>query len=236
MIPSKWNKESYNNFVDYLISQKDDKYKEFQSKLCPSCKYEILGIKIPVLRKIAKEISKTDFQEFLKFSNDVYYEEVMLQGLVISHIKDEKIFYNYFKKYIIKIDNWAICDTFCNSIKIVSKYEEKYFEEAKKLSISSEEFASRVGLIMILNYFIKEENIESIFDILNQIKSDKYYINMAEAWLICEIYTKYPDKTLNFLTHNTLNKCTLNKSISKLHDSYRVPQKEKLFLNTLRRK
>jgi 3-methyladenine DNA glycosylase AlkD len=195
----------------------------------------MLGIRLPILRKIARDISKTNIEEFLKLSNDTYYEEVMLQGLVISHIEDEQVFYNYFKKYINKIDNWAICDSFCNSIKIVKKYEDKYFKEAVKLSLSEKEFISRVGLIILLNHFIKEENLEKIFDTLNKIKTDKYYVNMAEAWLVCEIYTKYPKQTLKFIKNNNLNKFTQNKSISKIHDSYRVSVKEKEYLKTLKK-
>jgi 3-methyladenine DNA glycosylase AlkD len=236
MIPNNWNSKSYKEFVDYLISIKDEKYKEFHSGLCLNCKYEILGIRLPILRKIAKDISKTNIEEFLKISNDKYYEEVMIQGLVISQIKDEKLFYHYFKNHINKIDNWALCDTFCNSIKIVKDYEDKYFKEALELSLSPEEFISRVGLIIILEFFIKEENLEKIFDTLNKIQTNKYYINMAEAWLVCEIYTKYPKQTLKFIKNNNLNKFTHNKSISKIHDSYRVSAKEKEYLNTLKRK
>lgn len=236
MIPNNWNKESYKEFVDYLISIKDEKYKEFHSSLCLNCKYEILGIRLPILRKIAKDISKTNIKEFLDVSKDNYYEEVMIQGLVISNIKDETLFNKYFKQHIKKIDNWALCDTFCNSIKIVEKYEDKYFKEAINLSLSKEEFISRVGIIMILSHFIKEENLNIIFDILNKIETDKYYINMAEAWLICELYTKYPNQTLRFIKNNNLNKFTHNKSISKIHDSYRVKKEDKEFLNTLKKK
>ncbi|MBQ2431272.1 MAG: hypothetical protein II500_04690, partial [Campylobacter sp.] len=88
----------------------------------------------------------------------------MIQGLVISHIKDEKVFYKYFKKHINKIDNWALCDNFCSAIKIVEKYEDKYFKEVVDMSLS-------------------DKNLDTIFEALNKIKSDLFYINMAEAWL-----------------------------------------------------
>ena len=160
----------------------------------------------------------------------------MIQGLVISHIKNENQFNKDFKEYIKKIDNWALCDTFCSAIKIVEKYEDKYFKEAVKMSLNKEEFISRVGLIMILDHFINENNLGVIFDTLNKIESDKFYINMAEAWLICEMYIKYPKETTVFLQKNNLNKFTHNKAISKIHDSYRVSKEEKEYLNALRRK
>lgn len=236
MIPENWNKENYKKFVEFLESIKDEEYKEFHSSLVLNSKYEMIGIRLPIMRKIAKEISKTDIEEFLKYSQNKYYEEVMIQGLVISNVKDEEIFYKYFKSHINKIDNWALCDTFCNSIKIVKKYEEKYFNLAIDMCLNEEEFIARTGIVMILSHFVNEKNLQEIFTTLNKIKSDKFYINMAQAWLICDLYIKYPKETLKFIRNNNLNKFTHNKAISKIHDSYRVSKEDKEYLNELRRK
>ena len=232
----KWNKENYKKFVKYLVSEQDIKYKKFHSSLVLNSKYEIIGIRVPVMRNIAREIAaRGDIEEFLKYAQDKYYEEVMIQGFVISHIKDEKKFYKYFKKYINKIDNWALCDSFCNSIKIVRKHSEKYFEEAVKCALDKKEFISRVGLVLILDYFIFLFNLEKIFKVMNEIQSDKFYINMAESWLICEIYIKFPKETEEILKKNNLNKFTQNKAISKIHDSYRIGKDEKELLNKYRK-
>lgn len=234
-LPTIWNKETYQEYINYLISIKEDKYKEFHSKLCFT-KYEILGIRLPIIRKIAKQISKTNYEDFLKLTKSKYYEEVLIEGLVISTIKDESIFDKYFNKYITKIDNWGICDSFCNSLNIVTKNPIKYFNICKELSLSNEEFISRVGLIIILNYFIKQEYLKDIFNILDSITSDKYYINMAQAWLICELYIYYPQETEKYLKNNKLNNFTHNKSISKIRESYRISKEKKDYLNTLKRK
>lgn len=230
-----WNKEKYKQFVEYLISIQDLKYKEFHSSLVLNSKYEMIGIRVPIMRDIAKKIAKGNIEEFLEYAQDRYYEEVMIQGLVISRIKDEKQFYKYFKEYINKIDNWALCDSFCSSIKIVRKYEEKYFNKANKMALNKEEFISRVGIVMILNHFISQKNLDAIFDTLNKIQSDKFYINMAEAWLVCEMYIKFRKETTKFIKKNNLNKFTQNKAISKIHDSYRVSKEEKELLNKYRK-
>lgn len=236
MIPKVWNEKSYKDFVEYLISIKDEKYKEFHSSLVLNSKYEMIGIRTPNMKSIAKEIAKnTDIEKFLECAQDKYYEEVMIQGLAISHIEDEKLFYKYFKKQINKIDNWALCDTFCSAIKIVEKNEDKYFKEAVKLSLNSKEFISRIGLVMILDHFINEENLNTIYETLNRIDSDKFYINMAEAWLVCELYIKHPNETKEFIKMNNLNKFTQNKAISKIHDSYRVSKEEKIQLSKYRK-
>lgn len=243
MVLKEWKKENYKEFIEYLKSLKDEEYKKFHSSLVLNSKYEMIGIRLPIMRKIAKEISKINMEGFLKYiSGDTkkmynkYYEEIMIQGLVIASIKDEKIFYKYFKNHIIKIDNWALCDTFCNSIKIVEKYEEKYFPLAIDMCLNEKEFISRTGLVIILSHFVNEKNLNKIFETLNKIESDKFYINMAEAWLICDLYIKHPKETLEFIKHNNLNKFTHNKAISKIHDSYRVSNEDKEYLNGFRRK
>ena len=230
-----WNKEEYKKFISYLKSLQDIKYKEFHSSLVLNSKYEMIGIRVPILREIAKEISKGNIEQFLKYSQTKYYEEVMIQGLVIAHIKDEQVFYEYFKKHVNKIDNWALCDSFCSSIKIVKKYEDKYFKEAMELALLDDEYLARVGLVLILDHFICLKNLDNIFKILNKIQSNKFYINMAEAWLVCEMYIKFPKKTEMFLKNNYLNKFTQNKAISKIKDSYRVSVEEKELLNDFRK-
>ena len=230
-----WNETNYKEFIKYLINLQDIRYKEFHSSLVLNSKYEMIGIRVPVMRDIAKKIANNNIEGFLAFSQDRYYEEIMIQGLVISYIKDEKLFYKYFKNYIVKIDNWALCDSFCNSIKIVQKNEEKYFKTALNLALNKAEFLSRVGLVMILNYFISKDNLNDIFNTLNKIQSDKFYTNMAEAWLLCEMYIKHPKETEAFFKKNNLNKFTQNKAISKIHDSYRVSKEKKELLNTYRK-
>lgn len=236
MLIKKWNKKEYETYIKYLKSLSDSKYREFHKNLTET-KYEIIGIRVPMMRHLAKEKLKTDYLTFLKYCKDKYYEEVFIEGQVIAGIKDENIFLEHFYKFLLKIDNWAICDSFCNSLKRMKKDPDKYFPIVKELALKDQEvFTSRVGLICILNHFIDEKYLKEIFTILDTIKSDEYYLNMAEAWLVCELYTKYPKETTKYLKKNKLNKFTHNKAISKIHDSYRVSKEEKEYLNTLKRK
>ena len=235
MIPNKWNKTTYKEFIKYLDSIKDEKYREFHKNLVNNSQYEILGIRVPVLKNIAKDIAKTNIEEYLSINKGNYYEEVLIEGLVISKIKDEGTFYKYFNKFIDKIDNWAICDSFSSSIKIVEKYPDKYFNICIDLINTNIEFKTRLGLIIILNHFINDENIDKILDIINNINSDKYYINMAIAWLVAELYIKQKDKTIEFIKNNNLDKFTQNKAISKINDSYRVTKEEKEYLKQFKK-
>lgn len=236
MVPKEWNEKTYKQYVEYLKSIADEEYKNFHSSLVQNSKYKMIGIRVPIMKNIAKEIAKnTNIEDFLKHAKDNSYEEVMIQGLVISHIKDEPTFNKYFKIHINKIDNWALCDTFCSAIKIVEKYEDKYFKEAVKMALNNEEFISRIGLVMILGHFVNEKNLDTIFNTLNKIKSEQFYVNMAEAWLVCETYTRFPKQGKQFIENNKLSKFTHNKAISKIHDSYRVTREEKEYLNSLKK-
>ena len=235
MLIKKWNKTEYQTYIKYLKSLSEPKYRDFHKNLTTT-KYEILGIRVPMLRHLAKEKLKTDYLEFLKYCGNKYYEEVFIEGQIITGIKDENIFLEYFYKYLDKIDNWAICDSFCNSLKRFKKNPDKYFPICKELALQDDKvFVSRVGLICILNHFIDKSYLKEIFNILDTIKSDEYYLNMAESWLVCELYTKYPQETTKYLKKNKLNKFTQNKAISKIHDSYRVTKEEKEYLNTLKK-
>ncbi len=234
MFPNVWTQNDYDDYLKYLETLYDEKNKIFFTKTCTT-KYEVLGIKLPILRKIAVSISKTDIRSFLSFTEYKYYEEVMIKGFVIARIKDEKEFLTYFNSYINYIDCWGLCDSFCNSLKIVRTNSQKFFKVATKLALQKKEYHSRVGLCIILFHFVEEPYFTRIYDILNQITSDKYYINMAESWLICELYIKNKEQTLDFLKSNNLNKFTHNKAISKIKDSYRVTKTEKNYLNTLKK-
>lgn len=221
-----WNKDNYQEFIIYLKSLGEDSYKNFNKKLV-STKYETLGIRIPLLRKIASEIFRGEYQEFLEVAGSTYYEEVMIKGFVIGKIKNLEEFMIYFNSYLDLIDNWAICDCVCNSLKIISKNKEYFLDVIDSLVKSSKVYNVRAGFVLLLSFYVEEEYIDIILKYLNEIKSDEYYINMAKAWLLCEVFVKHQDKGLSFLSSNQLDKFTVNKAISKIRDSYRVSKETK---------
>ena len=63
LIKEKWTKKDYNEFVRYLYSLDDRKYKEFHSKLTYNT--NIIGIRVPILKQISKNISKGNFLSFI---------------------------------------------------------------------------------------------------------------------------------------------------------------------------
>lgn len=229
-----WDEVQYNKLINYLNNIGEEKYKDFNSKLVLT-KYKMYGIKVPILRDIAKKISKTNIISFLDIVKSNSYEEVMIEGLVISYIKEVDLCVKYFNKFINKIDNWAICDTCISSMKIVNKNKELFLKQIKKYIESKNEYVVRVGVVLLLNYYIEDGYIDLVFDIINSINREDYYINMAIAWLVSVCFVKYRNKTFKYLNDNKLNRFTYNKSIQKIIESYRVSLEDKEILRSMKR-
>lgn len=228
---------NYNNYfelISYLKRLSDPKYLEFNKKIVntPS---NMLGIRTPILRNIAKEISKSDPVDFINILEHNYFEESILEGFVISRFKDMTLFDKYFRLFIPKINNWATCDMCTNSMKQI-KNNEKYFHLARELIKSSKEFEIRTGYIIMLSHFLDEEHIDTILNVLNsENPSNYYYVNMAKAWLISVCFVKFRDKTLFFIENNSLDNFTHNKAIQKIIESYRVSPQDKIYLRNKKR-
>lgn len=219
-----------------LYEMQDLKYKEFDSSLCPNVD-NIIGVQVPKLRAIAKQLIKEDKKEYLKLENIEYYEEKVIQGLMIGMsnltIEDTK---KYLEKFISKIDSWAVCDIVCSSLKLSKKYQKEMWEFLDNYIKSDKEFEIRFAVVMYLNYFLNYEYIDRVIKNISKIKSDRYYVQMAIAWLLAESFIKQKEKIIEYLKNNKLDNFTHNKAIQKIIDSYRVSQEEKEFVRTLRRK
>ena len=210
-----------------IFKLKDEKYKEFHSSLCPNTD-NIIGVRVPNLRKLAKKISKKDFDTYLKNAQDEYYEEKMLQGMVIGLAKiDFKQTSKYLTNFIPKIDNWAVCDTTAAGLKITNNYKTEMWNFLETYLKSKEEFELRFVIVMMLDFYITEEYVKDVLQILNQIKHDGYYVKMAIAWAISVAFIKFPAITMNFLKNNSLDDFTYNKALQKIVESYRVDKKTK---------
>lgn len=228
-IPKIWNQHTYKIFSEELNKLVDPDYLKFNKKIITS-KYNMLGIRVPVLRKISSKIKKTSFEDFLKVSVPETHEEIFIRGIVISYIKDYELFLNYFTDFLDYIDNWAICDTVLSSLKIIKKNKAEFKNVIEKLLNSEKEYYVRVGVVALMYYYIEPNNLQELFSYLNNIKHSAYYVHMAIAWMVSIMYIKYPHATEAFLSENTLNKETHNKAIQKIRESKQVSKKTKDYL------
>lgn len=216
----------------------DEKYRVFHSGLCPGT-FNILGVRIPKLREYAKKLSKENWRENYNLLTDEYYEEIMLQGMMIGLADidiEERL--EYLEKFIPKIDNWAVCDVTCVGLKFINKNKDIVWKFIQKYLKSTKEFELRFAIVVLLDYYIDDEYIDDVINILDKTNCTTYYVKMAVAWTISVIYVKYPDKCLKYLKSSNINldDSTYNQSIQKIIESNRVSKKDKENLRKLKKK
>lgn len=231
-----WNDKTYDEFLSYLDSLSEEKYKRFHQSLVLDGK-PIRGIRTPLLKYLAKEIVKGDFKSFLELNKMSSYEEIILYGLVVSNSKipflEQLAYLDYFISYI---DNWAINDIVCGSLKSFKKYQNEGFIAIKKYLNDSNPWSIRFGLVLLLGYYINDNYINEVLDIANNITSSDYYVKMANSWLISICYIKYKEETALFLRNTKIDNWTYNKAISKMCDSKRVGEADKTYLKSIKKK
>jgi len=228
------NFRDYLRFKEYLLSlakEESIEYKERHRKII-NTKKEIISLSMADIRKVAKKIAKNCANSFLDFSKDDTYEEILIQGLVITYIKDISTQMSLLNIWKNKIDCWAHCDSVVSSMKLFAKSKEKdkYFEQFYNYCFSEEEFTARFGIVTLMTYYLEEKYIDKIYDMCRKITNKAYYVQMAVAWLISYGFVKFKEKTYALLEEKILDKFTQNKSICKCRDSFRVlaEDKEKL--------
>lgn len=224
------------NIKDILKEYIDQKFKDFTSVLIPGAR-PILGVRVPILRKLAKEIAKDDWQTYLKEATEDTYEEVAIKGFVIGYAKAElKGLLPYIAEHIEKIDDWSLCDGFCSNLKVVEKHQEEFLEFLLPYAKIDDEFKQRVVAVMLMTYYLTDDYIDMSLEVLDSLKNEKYYCKMAVAWAIATAWAKQREKTYCFMQegNNTLDDWTYNKAIQKMLESYRVSDEDKDMLRKMK--
>jgi 3-methyladenine DNA glycosylase AlkD len=225
-----------NNIREQLFELAEKDYKKFTSGLLPN-NDNILGVRLPALRKMAKRIVKGDWHSYLESADMEYFEEIMLSGMIIGYAKaDIEEILSYVLEFVPKIDNWSVCDSFCIGLKIVNDNKERVWNFLKPYFTSDEEFEIRFGVVMLLDFYIDEEYIEQVLTTLDHIKHAGYYVKMAVAWAVSICYIKQPDTTLAYLENNALDDFTYNKALQKITESLRIDQETKKLIQSRKRR
>lgn len=223
--------------IDYrkeLEESSEKEYAEFIMKLTPG-REDVIGVRLPKLRAIAKEIIKDDWRSFLD-EKPLNFEETMIRCLVISTAKmdtDERI--ELTKSFIPLVNTWSLCDTLCSSWKVSKKDSGTAYEYFASLIGTDEEFPMRASLVFRMNHFMDDDHIDMLLDDIGKKRNEGFYYKMGAAWVISDCYIHYPEKTIDLLKSGKLDAWTHNKSIQKIRESFRVSDEEKECLKYLRR-
>ncbi|WP_414151181.1 DNA alkylation repair protein [Acetobacterium carbinolicum] len=218
-----------------LLGLVDEKYRKFSRGLTPGTN-NILGVRLPALRKIGKRIAKADWRSYLETAQVDSFEETLLQGMVIGYADvelPERLM--LIKDFIPKIDNWSICDSFCTGLKFTKKHKEEVWLFLQPYLKSKEVYEIRFGVVMFITYFVEDRYLEPMFLNFNAIDCDNYYVKMAVAWAITSCFTVLPEMTMIYLKANDLDDFTYNKALQKITESRQVNPDIKVRIRCMKR-
>lgn len=217
-----------------LKENQDLKYKEFTRRLIPNLSKDIIGVRSPVLRKIAKDMYDDKSKDYTYFLNDLphkYHEEDMIHAYLLEKIKDFDKALKYTESFIPYINNWAVCDSF--NIKKMGKYPEKSLERIKEWIEMDYEYGVRFGIICLIKHFTKDNFSKEISDMVAKINREEYYIQMAQGWYFQKALANQRDNTLVYfekILEGDVKKYAIQKSL----DSLQISDEDKVYLRKLR--
>lgn len=224
------------DLLQTLLKHQDKVYGDFNHKLSPTLPRDhFIGVRVPVLRQIAKEYNKDpDHLLFMKSLPHTYFEENMMHCLLITLIKDYDTCIQEINAFLPYVDNWAVCDTMSN--KMLKKHHDKLIQEILKWIESNHPYTIRFGILMLMSNYLEDDFKEEYIRLVSSIQSEEYYVNMMRAWFFATALAKQWKATIPLLETNQLDKWTHNKTIQKGVESYRISNEQKEYLKTLRRK
>ncbi len=217
---------------DRLYAEADERYREFNANLTPGCD-SIIGVRMPVLRGMAKGIVKGDWRSFLDEPGPYMQEEKLLRGMVLADAPmDTEERMSYLREHIPLIDNWAVCDSL-----IIRKKKDRcaLWDLALEYIDRPGEFEKRFAVVTMMR-LMDEEHIDRIIEEFMRVRHDGYYLKMGVAWGLAECFLKFPEKTLSALKDCDLDDFTFNKTLQKITESYRVDADTKTMIKKMRRK
>ena len=229
-----------------LYELQDVSYAEFHSRLIPTVARDtIIGVRVPVLRKLAKDIKDTEMaQDFLKELPHRYYDENMLHAILLSEISKKDDYDNCIRlveEFLPYVDNWAVCDIL--SPKIFKRYRilcvgkdgKTLIDKIYEWSGSDMPYTCRFGIEMLMTHYLDSDYRSEYLEIPAKVHSEEYYVNMMIAWFYATALAKQWDDSVKYIEDGRLDKWTHNKTIQKACESYRVTEEQKQYLRKLKR-
>ena len=221
------------NIVKSLYALQDTTYRDFQSALLPTVdKKSVIGVRTPELRSLARKLRGIS-DDFINNLPHKYFEENQLHAFIISDIRDFDSAVSAVDSFLPFVDNWATCDQM--SPRVFAKNIDKLLPYIKKWIKSKHTYTVRFGVLCLMRYFLDDGFDTKYADMVANIKSDEYYINMMRAWYFATACAKQWTHILPYFKNGALDTWTHNRAIQKAIESYRVLDVNKAILRNLRK-
>lgn len=220
--------------LDALIDPTVSKY---QNTVISDTRLPMRCIRVPELRKLAKNAAKGDWRALVRQGKYETYEEVLVIGLAIAYAKvpfAEKR--EELRLLLPHLDSWALTDSIVPTLKLKPDERELGWMFAVDCLASPLEYTIRFGIIMLMNYFLDPENIHWTGMLLCTVQDDRYYVRMAAAWCLAEMGVHDFGYVETILKSGSLDTFTHNMAIRKLRESYRITPEQKAAASALKRK
>jgi 3-methyladenine DNA glycosylase AlkD len=216
--------------ITLLKENQDEQYKQFQSSLLPTIESsKIIGVRTPILRKIAKQFKQDKCCGiFLEELPHMYFEENQLHGFIVSEMTDFQSCMIELEKFLPYIDNWATCDQ--TSPKVFKKHKEELPAYILKWLTSNHVYTVRFAIGMLMQHFLEDDFKEEYLKMVTDIKSDEYYINMEIAWYMATALAKQWDAAILYIENKKMDKWVHNRTIQKARESRRITDEKKGYL------
>ena len=218
-----------------LLRLQDRKYRDFQRSLIPTADPEtVIGVRTPALREYAKQLAKSEAVSlFLEELPHPTFEENQLHAFLLSDMKEYDRCMAEVIRFLPYVDNWATCDQM--SPKVFKKHRQALLGQIREWLRSKEPYTVRFGIKMLMQHFLDEEFDAAYPELVAEIRSDEYYVNMMIAWYFATALSRQYDLVVPFLEARRLDRWTHNKAIQKALESYRIPPERKAYLRSLKR-
>jgi len=212
----------------------DEKFKKFNSLLIPNIDPEtVIGVKTPQLKSIAKELSRSGgYEDFLLDLPHKYFEENQIHAFVIAENKDFDECITEIERFLPYIDNWATCDQL--SPKVFVKHKTELLEYISRWIKSRHTYTVRFAVNMLMRHFLDDDFKTTYADMVADISSDDYYVNMVRAWYFATALAKQESAALPYMEAQRLDVWTHNKAIQKAIESHRINADLKEYLRGLK--
>lgn len=165
---------------------------------------KFLGIRVPLLRRLADSYSNLSVEEMLKLLRSPWHEErfVALILLVNAHAQAEtdkqKQIYNAYLNNTHYINNWDLVD--CSAEHIVGPHQNTGQPGNLKQLASSDLVWERRIAIMSTFYFIKRDEFKPTLHISDFLLHDSHdLIHKAVGWMLREVGNRDQRIEENFL-------------------------------------
>jgi 3-methyladenine DNA glycosylase AlkD len=231
-------RENFMNWIEqrlFELKDTESQYRTFNARVVATADpATMLGVRVPKLRRLAKEILRSDSRDaFLGELPHTYYEEYLLHAFVLDEEKDAERTIAELGRLLPFVDNWAVSDALMP--KSFRKLPAVRLEElSRKWMASEHEYTKRFGISLLMHYLLPEHFRPEHLMWAKEAEDGRYYVEMMIGWYVAEALVTQEETVLPFIEAKALPEKTERIAIQKALDSRRIAPTMKEHLRQIR--